>query len=102
MNHQSSYEIGGFFMNGFMLQLVNQKVNTLTVKELLGLAHQYQIPLSLEQARKVIAILRSETIDVANASQVNRIIHRLQTEVDPHVSSVIEQLLHQFGHLIQR
>ncbi|WP_235820396.1 DUF2624 family protein [Halalkalibacter krulwichiae] len=83
-----------------MQQLVNNKVNSLTTKELLDLASQYNIPLTYQQAEKVITIIRSEQIDVANQAQVHRIIQRLQTEVDPHVSSVIQQLLSQFSQYL--
>lgn len=90
----------GVYMNAFMQQLVNNKVNSLTSTELLNLATQYNIHLSTDQANQVIAILRSEQIDVANQTQVERIIHRLQTEVDEHVSSVIQQLLQQFSQYL--
>jgi len=87
-------------MNVIMQQLVNNKVNSLTTKDLLDLANQYNIQLTANQAEKVIAILRTEQIDVANQAQVHRIIHRLQTEVDPYVSSVIQQLLQQFSQYL--
>ncbi|GAE33421.1 DUF2624 family protein [Halalkalibacter akibai] len=87
-------------MNVIMQQLVNNKVNSLTTKDLLDLATQYNIQLTANQAEKVIAILRTEQIDVANQAQVHRIIHRLQTEVDPYVSSVIQQLLQQFSQYL--
>ncbi|MCL7747221.1 DUF2624 domain-containing protein [Halalkalibacter alkaliphilus] len=87
-------------MNGIMQQIVNNRVNSLTVNELLSLASQYNITLTRQQAEKVISILRSEHIDVANQAQVQRIIHRLQTEVDPYVSSVVQQLLQQFSQYL--
>ncbi|MFC0558068.1 DUF2624 family protein [Halalkalibacter alkalisediminis] len=87
-------------MNAFMQQIVNNKVNSLTTKELLDLATQYNIQLSTQQAQQVIAILRTEQIDVGNQAQVERIIHRLQTEVDEYVSSVIQQLLQQFSQYL--
>ncbi|WP_017728359.1 DUF2624 family protein [Halalkalibacterium ligniniphilum] len=87
-------------MNPFMQQLVNQKINALTVMDLLQLAKQYQISLSQEQANKVLIVIHSEKIDVGNKEQVNRLIQRLQVEIDPHVSNVIAQLLKQFGHYL--
>ncbi|WP_332632133.1 DUF2624 family protein [Halalkalibacter flavus] len=87
-------------MNAIMQQLVNNKVNSLTANELLNLANQYNIALTRQQAEKVISILRLEQIDVANQAQVQRIIHRLQTEVDPYVSSVVQQLLQQFSQYL--
>ena len=88
------------YMNAIIQQLVNQKINSLTQSDLIQLAKQYQISLSQDQAVKVISILRSETIDVSNQAQVNRLIHRLQTEVDQHVGNVVKQLLQQFGHYL--
>ncbi len=88
-------------MNSIVYQLVNQKVNSLTKTELMNLASQYNIPLNSSQAQKVIAILRSEKIDVSNTAQVNRIINRLKKEVDPYVSSVVNQLLNEFGHYLK-
>ncbi|ERN54780.1 DUF2624 domain-containing protein [Alkalihalophilus marmarensis] len=87
-------------MNSIMQQLVNQKVNSLTAGELMQLSSQYQIPLTKDQAEGVINVLREEQIDVGNADQVNKIIQKLQTEVDPHVSSIVTQLLQQFGHFL--
>ncbi|MDT8861761.1 DUF2624 domain-containing protein [Alkalihalobacillus sp. MEB130] len=87
-------------MNAIMQQLVNNKINSLTPGELLNLANQYNIQLTQQQAEKVISIIRSEQIDVANQAQVQRMIQRLQTEVDPYVSSVIQQLLQQFSQYL--
>ncbi|GAE30699.1 DUF2624 domain-containing protein [Halalkalibacter hemicellulosilyticus] len=83
-------------MNSIMQQLVNQKVNSITSPELVQLAKQYNVALSKSQADKVISILRSEHINVADQAQLERLLHRLQTEVDPYVTSVIQQLLKQF------
>ncbi|MFC0473496.1 DUF2624 family protein [Halalkalibacter kiskunsagensis] len=87
-------------MNAIIQQLINNKVNSLTTNELLDLANQYNIKISSAQAEKVISILRSEKIDVTNKAQIERLIQRLQTEVDPHVSSVVQQLLQQFSQYL--
>ena len=70
-----------------MQQLVNHKVNSLTTSDLLQLAQQHQIPVTQQQAEHVLHIVHSEKINVANTEQIHRILHRLQTEVDPHVAS---------------
>ncbi|BAB05106.1 DUF2624 domain-containing protein [Halalkalibacterium halodurans] len=87
-------------MNPFMIQMVNQKLNSLTAPELLQLAKQYGIPLTGNQAKDVIAILRSESVDVGNEAQVKRLIERLQQETDPQLAQTINQLLTQFSHLL--
>ncbi|WP_332690976.1 DUF2624 family protein [Halalkalibacter lacteus] len=87
-------------MNAIMQQLINNKINSLTTTELLDLASQHNINISSNQAEKVISILHSEKIDVANKAQIERMIQRLQNEVDPYVSSVVQQLLHQFSQYL--
>lgn len=88
-------------MNAFILQMVNQKVNNLTKDELLSLSRQHQMPINEAQAEKVISILRSEKIDVGNAAQCERLVERLQTEVDSHVSGLIKQLLDQYAPMLR-
>ncbi|WP_209125399.1 DUF2624 family protein [Alkalihalobacillus sp. BA299] len=89
-------------MNPFIQQMINLKINSLTKKELMALAHQHQMPINDEQASKVIKVIQSEPIDIANRQQLDRMIHRLQTEVDPYVSRLISQLLNQYGHLLNQ
>ncbi|WP_096201286.1 DUF2624 family protein [Bacillus sp. FJAT-45350] len=87
-------------MNPMVVQMVNHKVNNITASELVELGKQYQMPINKEQAEKVVRILRSETINVSNKAQVERMIERLKTEVDPKVSTMINQLLQQFGQYL--
>ncbi|WP_236035088.1 DUF2624 domain-containing protein [Alkalihalobacterium elongatum] len=89
-------------MNPFFQQMINHKINSLTPKELIALSHQHQMPINEEQANKVIQVIQSEPIDVGNRSQIERMIKRLQTEVDPYVSKLISQLLNQYGHLLNQ
>ncbi|WP_078428835.1 DUF2624 domain-containing protein [Alkalihalobacterium alkalinitrilicum] len=89
-------------MNPFIQQMINHKINSLTKKELITLSHQHQMPINGGQASKVIQIIQSEPIDIGNRSQVERMIQRLQNEVDPHVSKLVNQLLNQYGHLLSQ
>ena len=88
-------------MNAFIQQMVNQKVNNITKEELLSLSKQHQMPINEAQAEKVIAILRSEKIDVSNVEQCERIVQRLKSEVDSHVSGLIKQLLDQYAPMLR-
>ncbi|MDQ0205564.1 DUF2624 domain-containing protein [Alkalicoccobacillus murimartini] len=87
-------------MNVFIQQLINQKINSITVPELVKQAEKNQIPLTESQAKKVVSILKTEKIDVGNAEQVERLLTKLQTETDSHVASTIQQLLQQYSHLL--
>lgn len=88
-------------MNPFILQIANQKINSITKEELLSLAYQNGIQINEAQAEKVIQILRSEPINIADHRQVERMLYRLQTEVDPYVANVIRQLLNQYAPLLK-
>ncbi|WP_100406779.1 DUF2624 family protein [Bacillus solitudinis] len=87
-------------MNSIMQQLINQKVNSISPQDLLSLASQHKVSITMDQANDVVAILRSEKIDIANQEQVHRLLNRLQTEIDPYVSKVVTQLLDQFSHYL--
>lgn len=87
-------------MNPFIIQMVNFKINQLTPEDLVQLSAQHQVPVTMQQAKKIIAVLKTETIDVSNKQQVERMIDKLQQLDDPYLSSVMSSLLNQFGHLI--
>ena len=87
-------------MNPFIIQMVNFKINQLTPQELVQLSQQHQVPVNLEQATQIIEILKTETIDISNKQQVERMIYKLQQLKDPYLSSVMSSLLNQFGHLL--
>lgn len=88
-------------MNPLIQQIANQKLNSLTKEELLSLSVQHRIPINSEQAEKVVMILRSESIDIANKEQIERLLFRLQTEIDPYVSNVVKLLLNQYAPLLK-
>ncbi|WP_026674684.1 DUF2624 family protein [Alkalihalobacterium bogoriense] len=87
-------------MNPVIVQMINLKVNSLSKEELLSLSQQHNLPITEKQAEQVLNVLRSETINITNKQQVERMIQRLRTEVDPHVSNVVKQLLDQYGHYL--
>lgn len=87
-------------MNPFIKQMINNKVNSLTKAELLALSEQHQMPINEAQAEKVLEIIQSNPVDVGNKQQINTLINRLKTEVDPYVSQLVTELLGQYGHLL--
>lgn len=87
-------------MNPFIIQMVNFKINQLTAEELVQLSEQHQVPVTMQQAEKVIAVLKTETIDVSNQQQIERMLAKLKKLNDPYLSSVLHSLLNQFGHLL--
>lgn len=87
-------------MNPFIIQMINFKINQLTPEELVQLTVQHQVPVTMQQAKKIVDLLKTETIDVSNKQQIERMINKLQQLDDPYLSSVMSSLLNQFGHLL--
>lgn len=44
-------------------QLVQQKIKTMTPEELVSYSHDYDIPLTVEQAKKILHIARTNKIN---------------------------------------
>ncbi len=70
-------------MNPFIRKMVNYKLNQLKSKEeLIKLAQGYQIFLTTEQARKILSLMKKETIDIGDEDQINRLLKQIGKEVD--------------------
>ncbi|MFN7251241.1 MAG: DUF2624 family protein [Anaerobacillus sp.] len=87
-------------MNPFILQMVNHKLNTIKKDELIQLAKQYQFKITENQAQKIIAILRSETIDVTNLAQRERILTKIKQQVDANTEKKMNEMLKQYDQYL--
>ncbi|RXI99425.1 DUF2624 family protein [Anaerobacillus alkaliphilus] len=83
-------------MNPFIIQMVNHKLNTIKKDELIQLARQYQFTITDNQAQKIIAILRSENIDVTNLGQRERILAKIKQQVDAKTEKQMNEMLKQY------
>jgi uncharacterized protein YlxP (DUF503 family) len=82
-------------MNPLVQQMVNYKLNHLTVDELLNLSKKYNITISRLQAQKVVQILKREKIDIANIKQRQKILATIGKEINPQLMKQIDMLLNQ-------
>jgi hypothetical protein len=87
-------------MNPFIIQMVNHKLNTIKKEELIHLAKQYQFIITENQAKKIIAILRSETIDVTNLAQRERILAKIKQQVDAKTEKKMNEMLKQYDQYL--
>ncbi|MCT8139703.1 DUF2624 domain-containing protein [Anaerobacillus sp. CMMVII] len=87
-------------MNPFILQMVNNKLNSIKKDELIHLAKQYQFKITEAQAKKIIAILRSETIDVSNLAQRERILAKIKQQVDAKTEKQMNEMLKQYDQFL--
>ncbi|MCD8500657.1 MAG: DUF2624 domain-containing protein [Bacillaceae bacterium] len=83
-------------MNPLILQIVNNKLNTLSETELSNAAKQYGFSITSQQAKKIITILRSETINIADENQRTRILTNIRNEVDQETERKFFALLKQY------
>ncbi|MCK6257731.1 DUF2624 domain-containing protein [Fictibacillus sp. WQ 8-8] len=83
-------------MNPFMVHMVNSKLNQLTAQELVQLAGQYQFPVSMQEANKVIGILRRYNINITNAAQRAEIIEAIAAEVSREKANYIQYLINNY------
>ncbi|MBM7097080.1 MULTISPECIES: DUF2624 family protein [Alteribacter] len=86
-------------MNPFIQQLVNQKINQLDVKELMRLSKQYKIPLTVRQAKQIIAILKKQPVDVGNTKHMITLQNELKS-LDPSLYKKAEKLLEPYKDYI--
>lgn len=85
--------IGGHKMNPIVKQWVNHKINNLTPEDLIKLGLVYNISLTKEQAKKTIAILGKENVDIGNKIQVNRLLKQIGKEINKDMEEKIRYLL---------
>lgn len=79
--------------NRFIRQYINHKINTITPNELVQLAASQGIQISKKEAAQVIAIVRSEKINIANSKQMKRLLAKIEREVNPKAMKQTEKLL---------
>lgn len=82
--------------NKFIQHIINHKINTITPRELVQLASSQGIQISKKEASQVIAIVRSEKINIANPKQINRLLAKIKQEVNPTAMKQTEKLLATF------
>ncbi|OIJ16125.1 hypothetical protein BKP35_03875 [Anaerobacillus arseniciselenatis] len=87
-------------MNPFIIQMVNHKLNTINKNELLQLAQQHQFNITENQAKSIITILRSETIDVTNQKQRDRLLAKLKRQVDAKTAKQVNEMLSQYDQYL--
>jgi predicted nucleotidyltransferase len=87
-------------MNPFVQQIVNTKIKELTPEQLMKYSVSYNVPLSIEQAKKVVAILKTKKINIYDEAQRTRLLNKIKTQLDQKSAKKVDELLQQFIHLL--
>ncbi|SER69654.1 Protein of unknown function [Salipaludibacillus aurantiacus] len=86
-------------MNHVIKDLINKKVNSLTLKDLIRLSHQEGIPLTVKEGKKVLEIIHQQPFDISDKKKVNELKQKLQKEFPKHSQSALA-LLKQYEHYL--
>ncbi|MDG5786573.1 DUF2624 family protein [Evansella sp. AB-P1] len=80
-------------MNPLVRQMVNQKIRSLTVKELIRLGRENRISITVKQAKEVLAILQEEPFDIGDKKLVLSVNKKLKSNLDPKLYQKARKLL---------
>ncbi|MGD9678554.1 MAG: DUF2624 family protein [Vulcanibacillus sp.] len=93
---QKLYELT-YNLNPLKKHLINQKINQLTINDLMYYASKYNIDISVTQATKIYWILKTERFNITDHAQIMRLIRKLDKELSSDVRNkviyLIEELL---------
>lgn len=79
-------------MNPIIRQMVNQRIQSLTPKELIRLSKDYNLNLTVKQAKQILTILHRKPFDIGNESLVKQVNHELKS-LDPSLYKKVRTLL---------
>lgn len=74
-------------------QIVNHKINHLTVKELLKYSKEYKISLTDEQAQQLISIIKEKPVNIYDTSERHDLIKKIARVTNAHTAKKVQQLL---------
>ncbi|MBD8069169.1 DUF2624 domain-containing protein [Bacillus sp. PS06] len=80
-------------------KIVNQKIKTLTVEELLTYSKKYDISLTRPQAQKAVKYLKSKAntkIDIFNDEERKKILKEIAVVTSPEVARQLNSLFNEF------
>ncbi|MFC3882943.1 DUF2624 domain-containing protein [Bacillus songklensis] len=74
-------------------QIVNHKINHLTIKELLKYSKEYNISLVEAQAQHLISIIKEKPIDIYNEKERHELIKKIARVTNVQTAKKVQQLL---------
>lgn len=76
----------------FFQQLINQKLRQLTVQDLMHYSQIYQIPITREQAEKLVHLAKTENINAFNEQERQRLLNKITQAVGPDLANQMNAL----------
>ncbi|PLS01783.1 DUF2624 domain-containing protein [Neobacillus cucumis] len=76
--------------------IINHKINTITAEELVKYGNQFNIPVSLQQAKKIAEYLRGKNINIFDNTQRTQLVKQIAKAAGPETAREVNKLLIQF------
>jgi hypothetical protein len=83
-------------MNPFIQQMINYKINNLSVSQLMSLANQYNVDLTQEQASQILHILRRQQINIFNDQERLQLLKKIERIVGRSKAQQINNIFQSF------
>ncbi len=74
-------------------QLINKKVNNITVPELLKYCHQYDISITNQQAAQVVSVIRQKAVNIYHLPERMELLHKISLISNPETAKKVDGLL---------
>ena len=77
----------------FIQQIVNKKLNNITANELLKLSKEYQIPITEDQAQKIVSLIKGKNINIYSHIERIELIKQIAQVTSPSTAQQVNTLL---------
>ncbi|MFP3124562.1 DUF2624 domain-containing protein [Ectobacillus funiculus] len=77
----------------FIQQIVNKKLNNITTNELLKLSKEYQIPITEDQAQKIVSLIKGKNINIYSHIERIELIKQIAQVTSPSTAQQVNTLL---------
>jgi hypothetical protein len=74
-------------------QIINKKLNNITVEELLKFSKEYQIPITVDQAQQVVFLIKGQNINIYNTAERLELIKKIAKVTSPATAQQVNILL---------
>ncbi|QOR65553.1 DUF2624 domain-containing protein [Cytobacillus suaedae] len=75
--------------------IINKKMNNITVDELLSYSQQYQIAINRNQAKEVVKLIRGKNINLFDDNERHRLLKQVARITSPEVARQLNTLFNQ-------
>lgn len=76
-------------MNPVIRDLINEKVRSLSLKELIRISQKEGISLTVKDARRILSIIDQNNFDISNQTMIKNIRKQLQQEYPNHYKQAL-------------